>query len=89
VRRFERKPGARAQGLDSFVYTWAARQLVTRGTHAAAAMPGSFVTRHIGRDYSAAERERRLQAYERLERQTRMRGQYFDAVVAIRLGTVT
>jgi len=41
-----------------------------------AAMPRGFVTRQIGEDYSAAERERRLQAYERPERQTRMRGRY-------------
>jgi hypothetical protein len=43
----------------------------------AAAMPGGFVTREIGGDYSAAERERRLQAYERFEREARMRGRWY------------
>jgi phage terminase large subunit GpA-like protein len=29
VRRFERKPGARAEALDCLVYAWAARHVVT------------------------------------------------------------
>ena len=42
-----------------------------------AAPPSGFVTCEVGGDYSPAERERRLQAYERLEGEARMRGRYF------------
>ncbi len=42
----------------------------------AAAMPGGFVTRPIDGDYSPAERERRLQAYERFEREARIQGRW-------------
>lgn len=43
----------------------------------AALQPGGIVTREVGGDYTAAERERRLQAYEKLERTARIRARWY------------
>ena len=44
---------------------------------AAAVQPGAIVTREIGGDYNAGEREPQLQAYDGLDGEARMRARWY------------
>jgi hypothetical protein len=66
--------GPTEPGLLTYYRREVERMQAERGQ--ATAIPGGFVTREIGGDYNAAEGERRLQAYERFEREARTRGRW-------------